>query len=172
MFVTVIVFGFLWVAKSTIEAERMQAVVPVRQDSSQENTDRKEQGAMYDGAHVKAVIGTTSVRAEIAQSDGKKALGLGNREALEKGTGMLFVFDEPSAYRFWNRDMRFPIDMLWILNDRVVDLYEHLPTYAAEKDFTVTPQAPANFILEVPDGFIKENTIHIGDTIIYESEEN
>ena len=95
-----------------------------------------------------------------------------DREALEKGTSMLFVFKEPGAYRFWNRNMRFPIDIIWIRDGTVVDLWEHLPEYAAEKDFTVTPKAAANFILEVPDGFIREYAMHVGDKATYEPEKN
>lgn len=172
LFLGVLVFGFLYVAKGKIKAEREQFAAPGSQAPPQGTADEKGKESSYDGAFVNVIIGGATVRAEVAQSDAKKALGLGNREKLEKGTGMLFAFETPSAYRFWNRDMLIPIDIIWIFNDKVVDVYEHLPAYAAEKDFVATPKAPVNFVLEVPDGFIKEHAIRIGDAVGYGTDTN
>ena len=164
LFLGVSMLVFLYVAKGKIEAETATVAVVQR--------EARRSAQFTDDSLVRVSIGAASVSAEVAESDAKKALGLGNREKLAGGTGMLFVFKEPGVYRFWNRNMRFPIDIIWIRDGTVVDLWEHLPEYAAEKDFTVTPKAAANFILEVPDGFIREYAMHVADKATYEPEKN
>lgn len=56
---------------------------------------------------------------EVADTARTRIKGLSNRDSLPPKTGMLFVFDRPSEQCFWMKDMRFPIDMIW-LNERQV----------------------------------------------------
>lgn len=160
-----VVFGFWQTARQRTHQQTTQVAVP-------EKKGPMAVLAFSDGAIMKVSVGSATVSAEVAQSDAKRGLGLGKRSSLAEGTGMLFIFDKPGTYRFWNRDMNFAIDMVWILNGTVVDTYQHLPDYATSKDFIVTPASPVDHVLEVPDGFIKENTIKKGDAVIYEPEKN
>ena len=56
----------------------------------------------------------TTVRAFIADSDVERKRGLSGRPNLVDGTGMLFVFKESGEHGIWMKDMRFPIDILWL----------------------------------------------------------
>lgn len=163
-----LVYAFWYVAQQETETRVVQVAIPEKKD--------KSKSQWSDSLGVKVAIGATSVLAEVAESDEKKKLGLGKREKLDAGTGMLFVFDNPgpcpNSCSFWNKDMLFPIDVVWIHNDTVADLYEHLPTYAKQKDFIIMPKGEVNFVLEVSDGFIKKNTIKKGDKVTYEPEKN
>lgn len=159
-----VIFGFWQTVRKNTNMQVVQVTIP----------DKKASTAIapfIDGAVMKVTVGSATTTAEVVQSNEKKKLGLSMREKLDTGTGMLFAFNNPgpcpNSCSFWNKDMLFPIDIVWIYNDKVVDLYEHLPSYAEQKDFTVTPKTQVNFILEVPDGFIKTNNIKIGDTVIY-----
>ena len=51
---------------------------------------------------------------DLADTPEKRFQGLSGREILEEGTGMLFVFQEERQHTFWMKDMRFPLDMIWI----------------------------------------------------------
>ena len=44
----------------------------------------------------------------------ERSQGLSGRPNLAAGTGMLFVFEQAGSYAFWMKDMRFPLDMVWI----------------------------------------------------------
>lgn len=40
--------------------------------------------------------------------------GLSGRESLAENQGMLFVFPKLDIYEFWMKDMKFPLDIIWI----------------------------------------------------------
>ncbi len=59
-------------------------------------------------------IGEKGIPVEVADSEEERTLGLSGREGLETGTGLLFIFETPGHYGFWMKDMKFPIDIVWI----------------------------------------------------------
>lgn len=105
------------------------------------------------------------VKVEIADNAAEMQKGLSNRESLGKNKGMLFVFAEPGQAAFWMKDMEFPLDIIWIQNDKIVDIAPNLPPLAGEYVSTYQPRVPANYVLEVNAGFAKEHGIKIGDKV-------
>ncbi|MFZ2187518.1 MAG: DUF192 domain-containing protein [Candidatus Moraniibacteriota bacterium] len=105
-------------------------------------------------------------RLEIAETDAERAQGLGDRDTLCDNCGMLFIFADPGKYAFWMKDMRFPIDIIWLLGDRVV-FVEH----AVSPDFAgiVHPTAPADRVLELNAN--QGSGVRAGETVqfVYES---
>lgn len=95
--------------------------------------------------------------------------GLSGRDNLKDDEGMLFVFSEKGEHAFWMRDMKFPIDIIFINDNKIVDIYRNvqppednsstsqLPTYA--------PSEPSNYVLEVKAGLSEKNDITEGDTV-------
>lgn len=119
----------------------------------------------YTQDHGKVTIGETKIKVEIADTLEEVQKGLSNRESLDENKGMLFVFVEPGKPAFWMKDMKFPIDIIWIQNDRVVDIAPNLPVVAGEFLSTYTPKEPANYVLEVNAGFAAEHGIKVGDRV-------
>lgn len=112
------------------------------------------------------------VDVEVVQTPLEKARGLSGRAALTHGEGMLFLFDTLDRHTMWMKDMYFPIDILWIRNSRVVDLEEDVSPEPGVPDPYLTryhSDVPAEFVLEVPAGFAKENNIVIGDDVFIRS---
>lgn len=108
-------------------------------------------------------VGSALIRAEIADTPEEKALGLSGRETLGGNEGMLFVFEKPSIYSFWMKDMRFPIDIIWLDEYfRVVDISANADPSSFPRLFA--PSAPAQYALEVPNGFAKQH-INIGEYV-------
>ncbi len=90
--------------------------------------------------------------------------GLSNREHLAPNHGMLFVFDTPDRHGIWMKDMRFPIDILWLdPNGTVVDLQSNVSPETYPTVFT--PKMPAQYVLELPAGFSQNHDVRIGTTI-------
>jgi uncharacterized membrane protein (UPF0127 family) len=59
-------------------------------------------------------VGGVPLTVELAYLPADRSLGLGYREGLASGTGMLFLFEGPAPRSFWMRGMRFCIDIVWI----------------------------------------------------------
>lgn len=116
--------------------------------------------------NVKLQIGTSTVNAEIAQTQDQLTKGLSGQASLGKDNGMLFVFDQVALYRFWMKDMKFPLDFIWIKDNQVVDLTENVPAEPGTPDSQLevySPKTKVNKVLEVNAGFVKSNQIKIGD---------
>jgi len=110
-------------------------------------------------------INDAVLHTEVARTDAKKAEGLSGRTELEKDAGMLFVFDTPDIYVFWNKDTYIPLDILWINGNNVVYMLKNMPIYEGGEKYIETPTEKANYVLEVNAGFIDEHNIKIGDKV-------
>lgn len=92
--------------------------------------------------------------------------GLSGRESLEADEVMLFVFDYAAPHGFWMKDMLFPIDIMWVgENENVVEVKENVLPSSYPNVFV--PRVAARFAVEARAGFVEENEIHVGDTIVF-----
>ena len=105
---------------------------------------------------------------ETADTDEKRSQGLSNRDRLGQNEGMLFIFPTPSYYKFWMKDMKFPLDFIWIDKDTIIDLSENVlaPKSTDEKLTTFTAKYPFDRVIEVNAGVIKSLNIKIGDRVL------
>ncbi|MDO8644713.1 MAG: DUF192 domain-containing protein [bacterium] len=88
------------------------------------------------------------------------------------GDGMLFVFEKPARTPFWMWGMRFPIDLIWIANGRVVGWEENLPFPKSMGSLffpwflkQYRPPESVDMVLEVTAGFCRREGVDIGDEI-------
>lgn len=96
------------------------------------------------------------IAAERAASLEDKVRGLGGRDSLAWGRGMLFEYDRPAFYAFWMKDMRFDLDLVWIRDGHIVDIHHDVPAPKSASPEgslpTYRPREMADTILEVPAG--------------------
>ncbi|QQR82525.1 DUF192 domain-containing protein [Candidatus Campbellbacteria bacterium] len=106
-------------------------------------------------------IGKTNINLEVADTDVLRTQGLSGRESLASTTGMLFVFDESDTYGFWMKDMRFPLDIIWLDEQGVV---VHIEYNVAPETYpsVLTPNEKALYVLEVNAGVASELLIEKG----------
>lgn len=116
----------------------------------------------------KVEIRGVSITTEVAITESQKQKGLGGRTKLADNNGMLFVYDHKESYSFWMRDMRFPLDFIWIDGTVVADITQDVqPPRANEQPIFVKPNVPVDRVLEVNAGFVKRHNITIGDQVIF-----
>lgn len=113
-------------------------------------------------------INGATFKVELAKTQKELAEGLSGRGSLPQDGGMLFVFDKPSYYFFWMRGMKFPLDIIFILNNKVVAVYEDLPPASVNE--ANPPQygldTASDRVLEINAGRARRNNIKVGDRVI------
>jgi uncharacterized membrane protein (UPF0127 family) len=120
---------------------------------------------------VRVTIGDDVIRAEVARSVEAKARGLGGRDGLAPGTGMLFPFDAPGRPAFWMLDMRFDLDLIWARGGQIVDVSANVPRPPPGPDPDPAPlpqyrpRADADLVLEVPAGTAARLGWKVGDRV-------
>lgn len=119
--------------------------------------------------HRTILVHETLIRAEVASTALARQKGLSGRTSLGAHEGMLFVFPVADHYPFWMIDMHFPIDILWIRGQTVVDIAPDVPAPAsgasAETLPLYLPRFPADKVLEIPAGAAARAGIVIGDVL-------
>jgi len=119
-----------------------------------------------------ATIGEVTIVATVARSSTEQTLGLGYRDSLETGTGMLFVYQDPSPRSFWMKGMRFCIDIIWIERDEVVGAAESVcpePVGTPDSDLpSYRSPEPVRYVLEVPAGWMAENGVTTGSLVVFD----
>jgi uncharacterized membrane protein (UPF0127 family) len=103
-------------------------------------------------------VGSLPLTVELAYLPEDTSRGLGYREGLAPGTGMLFLFEGPAPRSFWMRGMQFCIDIVWIENGVIQGAAESVcpePAGTADADLPsyVSP-VPVTYVLEVPAGWL------------------
>lgn len=109
-------------------------------------------------------VGAVQIPIEIADTNEERALGLSNRESLAEGRGLLFIFEETGVYGFWMKDMKFPIDIVWIDENWVVVGIERRVTPNTYPT-TFFPPRPVKYVLELNSEEASRLGIDIGSRL-------
>lgn len=115
---------------------------------------------------LKTSKGEIKLTVEIADSEKEREKGLMNREKLEEGKGIWFVFEDEAPRNFWMKNTLIPLDAVFFDKDKkIVSVVENMepckiaecPLYFSEK--------PAMYALEVRGGFVSGYGVKIGDKV-------
>lgn len=114
-----------------------------------------------------ATINTRTFKITKATSDKDRQVGLSGRTSLASDAGMLFVFDKPDFYAFWMKEMKFPIDIIYIRDNRIVTIYRNVvpPKSKEENPPVFRPEEPANAVLEISAGLSEKYKFKKGDQV-------
>ena len=109
------------------------------------------------------LVGDTWLTVEVADEPNERAAGLSDRCGLSDGHGMVFLFEGPTQSGFWMKEMRFPLDIVWIAGRRIVQIDADVPAPAPGQDpAIVTPWRPIDVVLEVPAGYAAKQGWELG----------
>ncbi len=117
-------------------------------------------------------VKSLDVTAEIAATDKEKKKGLSERESLPISEGMFFVYDRMAIYTFWMKDVQFPIDIIWIDEDKkIVYIAQNAQPEPDKNDGELKryrPSGESQYILEINAGLAAANGLAIGDGVDFE----
>ncbi|MBI5732507.1 DUF192 domain-containing protein [Candidatus Jorgensenbacteria bacterium] len=120
------------------------------------------------GSQTTLTIRGQEIKVDIAAISEARNLGLGGRAVLEPNHGMLFLFEELGVYGFWMKNMRFPLDIIWIRDGAVVGFEERVDPQIGVLDSELKmyfPPSPVDTVLELNSGMVKLLGISIGDRL-------
>jgi uncharacterized protein len=107
-----------------------------------------------------------AVQVEVAETDAERARGLMFRDSLDEREGMLFRFEVPRRYGFWMKNVRFPLDIIWLdATRRVVWIVERAAPCASDPCPMYVPGAEASYVVEVIGGFVAKHGVAPGDAV-------
>jgi uncharacterized membrane protein (UPF0127 family) len=93
-------------------------------------------------------------------------IGLAKFNKIGNNQGMLFIFDKPDYYSFWMKNIKFPIDIIFISGNRIVDIFQNVPVQKNNNNLpTYTTGEKADKVLEINTGLTNKYKIKIGDNV-------
>lgn len=105
-----------------------------------------------------------NISLEIVDTPQAREQGLSGRKNLPDDTAMLFVFDTPDKYKFWMKDMKFPIDIIW-LDPLYKIVYIESAVFPETYPETFEPAEKSLYVLEANAHFAEKNKLKVGDIL-------
>ena len=108
-------------------------------------------------------------RAEVVTGTFDMSRGMMFRDSLAPDRGMLFIHGEPGKYQYWMYQVRLPLDLIWIDQNRLIT--EIVPNVEPCKSESAAkcPQIGGNrrslFILELNAGTAAKHSLKPGDRL-------
>lgn len=118
------------------------------------------------GGEKKILLGSIEITVEVADTEEKRSQGLSGRTSLPQNGGMLFVFPQKNRHSFWMKEMKFPLDFIWIDGNQVVDITYDVP-YPKDEEavHSLVPEFPVDKVLEINAGGVNLSGVKIGDQV-------
>jgi len=106
---------------------------------------------------------------ELAVTPQQWARGLMFRKELEPGHGMLFIFNNDERLTFWMKNVRFPIDIIFLDKDFVIrKIWKSVPPCVMEPCGTYSSGGDVRYALETEAEFCDMHGITENQKIRYE----
>jgi len=113
-------------------------------------------------------VGEETIKVLIANTPRHLYDGLGGKKDMGKYSGMLFMFSNKGQHTMVMRDMKFPIDIVWLDGGNIIDIAPNVQPEINVAEGQLIPyfsRLPSTMVLELPAGFVKKNKLKIGDRI-------
>ena len=108
------------------------------------------------------------INLELATTPERQTLGLSGHAPLADDQGMLFIFDQKTVQSFWMKDMLFPLDIIWLDQDKIVKISKNLPAEGHQPKNIYRSDLPVDRVLEITAGLSNNLNLKVGDKVTYE----
>lgn len=115
-------------------------------------------------------LGDETVNLEVASSTQEIQDGLMWRTSLPETQGMVFLFPDRRAVRFWMYNCFINLDMIFVKDGKIVDIAKNVPPCKSKtpEDCPLYPasgQVSVEKVIEVAGGFCDRHKVQIGDQV-------
>lgn len=112
-------------------------------------------------------INNHTFKIETAKTPKELQDGLSGRESLPQDQGMLFIFEKSDYYNFWMKNMKFPLDIVFIKDDKIVSIVKNAtpPKSSSDNPEILKPDGVINRVLEINAGLSDKYKFEKGDKV-------
>jgi uncharacterized membrane protein (UPF0127 family) len=131
-------------------------------------TEITKEPQLKDDAKVVVRIDQARLEATVAASAEARTKGLSGTDSLGADRGMLFVSSPAEIPMIVMRDMKYPIDIIWISQGTVSEVTPNVapqPGVAADQLTKYQPSGPAGQVLETNAGWAAKHGVQPGDPV-------
>lgn len=107
-------------------------------------------------------IGGQSFNVEIASTAYDQEIGLMHRDSLAPDHGMIFVFNQQESNGFWNHDVHFSLDLIFLDARGVIVSIKRLNAYS---EANVGSDHPYYYAVELDAGTAQSLGLKVGDQL-------
>ena len=100
---------------------------------------------------------------EIEETPEGLARGLMHRKEFPSGKGMLLKFGKDHPTKIWMKNVKFPLDIIYIKDDKVVDMFKNAMPDMGDGLFDTIEKVICDMVLELPAGDADIYNIKPGD---------
>ncbi|NMG06400.1 DUF192 domain-containing protein [Brasilonema sp. UFV-L1] len=133
--------------------------------SSKQKPSTKNTGQQLPISAVAIIPDGTKIQLEVAQTPQQQAMGLMYRPTLPDNRGMLFQFPSPIQANFWMKNVPVPLDMVFMLDGKVLYIAASVPPCSSDPCSTYGPQTVSNQVIELRSGRAAELGLKVGSYI-------
>jgi hypothetical protein len=163
---TITVIAIAAAAAAGIIAGTLLLIIPVTSMTAPEN-ERQELVAGKEVTNhsgyrqVNVTVNGVKLVADVAATNDQRTKGLSVKDTLNENEAMLFVFSKAREHSFWMKDMKFPIDIIWVSEYHEVVYIEHSlePCEPDASCPTYKPDGNSLYVLETVAGFAQKHNI-------------
>lgn len=112
----------------------------------------------------KLSIGARQYYLDVASDEATMQKGLSGRKTMASDHGMLFVFAKTGNHCFWMKDMNFPIDIIWLDDDKSI-VYIETDVSPSTYPSSFCPGKPARYVIELLAGEAVSTGMSLGQKL-------
>lgn len=112
---------------------------------------------------IKIRLGLAVFQMKPAVTNAARQQGLSGVKQLGTNDGLLMVFPSDDTWGIWMKDMKIPLDIIWLNNQKKVIYIVSDVSPSLGTSTTFMPEESAKYVLEVAAGTIKRDSIKVGD---------
>lgn len=116
----------------------------------------------HHAAQVKLKVGSRDYSLLTAATAAAREKGLSGRASLPKNQAMLFIFPAEASQCFWMKDMRFPLDTLWLDAHKKVTATQ---SNVAADSYPQTFCHDGQYVIELNAGQVRATGLITGQTL-------
>ncbi|MBI3889607.1 DUF192 domain-containing protein [Candidatus Saccharibacteria bacterium] len=114
-------------------------------------------------------LGKSEFSMRVARSEQELDQGLSGTSKMPVDEALLFVFPRNQKWGIWMKEMNYPIDIVWIDENKTVVHIQRNALPSSYPDTTFRPPKPAKYVAELKAGVIDDKRITIGSLAVFDS---